>query len=219
MKNEFIQAMKKRYACKEFDIDKKINSKDFNFIMEAGRLSPSSFGFEPWQFLVFTDPLEKKSVTEFAWGGRDRAVGASHFVVALTKKNDMRYDSDYLNEFMRNIQNLPEDVIEMKTNFFKDFQEKDFNLFESERALSDWTDKQSYIAMGNMLTAGAIAGIDSCPIEGFHKEKTEKILSEKFKIDMNKYNLSYMIAFGYAKDPSNQFPKTRRNIEDVVKFI
>ena len=219
MKEKFIEAMNRRYACKEFDIEKKITDEDFDFILESGRLSPSSFGFEPWQFLVITDPKMKEEVTEFSWGGRDRATGASHFIVALTRKGDMKHDSEYLNNFMRDVQKLPEDVIEMKTKFFKDFQEEDFKLLESERALSDWAAKQSYIAMGNMLTAGAIAGVDSCPIEGFHKEKTEKVLAEKFNVDMEKYNLSYMMAFGYAKDPENKFPKTRRKQEDVVRFL
>ncbi|GLI55259.1 NAD(P)H-dependent oxidoreductase [Propionigenium maris DSM 9537] len=219
MKKEFIEAMNRRYACKEFDIERRITDEDFNFIMEAGRLSPSSFGFEPWQFLVITDPKMKEEVTEFSWGGRDRATGASHFVVALTRKGEMKHDSEYLNNFMRGVQKLPEEVIEMKTNFFRDFQEKDFNLLENERTLSDWAGKQSYIAMGNMLTAGAIAGVDSCPIEGFHKEKTEKILAEKFDIDMERFALSYMIAFGYAKDPENKFPKTRRGMEDVVRYL
>lgn len=219
MKEKFLEAINRRYACKEFDINKKITDNNFNFILESGRLSPSSFGFEPWQFLIMTDPKHKSDITEFSWGGKDRASGASHLIVVLTRKYDMKYDSKYLNDFMRNIQKLPEDIIEMKTKFFKDFQEEDFKLLESKRALSDWADKQSYIALGNMLTAGAVIGADSCPIEGFHKEKTEKILSEKFNIDMDKFNLSYMVAFGYAKDPNNKFPKTRRPLEDVVTFF
>ncbi len=219
MKEKFIEAMNRRYACKEFDVTKIISDEDFNFIMETGRLSPSSFGFEPWQFLVIRDPKQKSDITEFSWGGKDRASGASHLVVVLTRKADMRYDSKYLNDFMRNTQKLPEDVIEMKSKFYEDFQKNDFKLLESERTLSDWADKQSYIALGNMLTAGAIVDVDSCPIEGFHKEKTEKILADKFDIDMNKFNLAYMVAFGYAKDPSNKFPKTRRPMEEVVKYL
>jgi len=218
MKEKFLEAMNTRYACKEFDVEKKISDKDFNFIMEAGRLSPSSFGFEPWQFLVFTDPQKKLDITEFSWGGRDRATGASHFVVALTRKNDMRHDSKYLNDFMRDVQKLPEDVIKMKTGFFKGFQENDFKLLENEKTLIDWASKQNYIALGNMLTAGAIVGIDSCPIEGFDKEKTEKILAEKFNINMNKFDLAYMVAFGYAKNPEKH-EKTRREIKDVFKFM
>lgn len=219
MKKEFLAAMNRRYACKEFDITKTISKEDFEFILEAGRLSPSSFGFEPWQFLVITDPQKKLDVTEFSWGGRDRATGASHFIVALTRKADMRHDSEYLNNFMKDVQNLPEDVVEMKTGFFKAFQESDFKLLESKRSLSDWANKQSYIAMGNMLTAGAVINVDSCPIEGFNKESTEKVLEEKFGIDMNNFDLSYMMAFGYAKDPENKFPKTRRKMEDIVTYL
>lgn len=217
MKKQFLEAMNTRYACKEFDIEKKISDEDFNFILETGRLSPSSFGFEPWQFLVIKDQQKKLDVTEFSWGGRDRATGASHFVVALTRKGDMKHDSEYLNNFMRDVQKLPEDVIEMKTGFFKGFQENDFKLLENEKTLADWAGKQAYIALGNMLTAGAIIGADSCPIEGFDKEKTEKVLAEKFDIDMDKFDLAYMAAFGYAKNPAKH-EKTRRKMEDVVKF-
>jgi nitroreductase len=218
LKEAFLKAMKERYACKEFDINKKISKEDFDFILEAGRLSPSSFGFEPWQFLVITNPEKKIEVTEHSWGGRDRATGASHFMVVLTRKGDMRHDSEYLNKFMKEVQKLPEEVIQMKTKFYRDFQEEDFNLLENHRALSDWAAKQSYIALGNMLTAAAFIGINSCPVEGFHKEKTTEILAEKFGVDTDKFDLAYMVAFGYEKRPQ-EFPKTRRPIEDVVKYF
>jgi len=218
MENKFLKAMKERYACKEFDIEKKINKEDFDFILEAGRLSPSSFGFEPWQFLVITNPEKKLEVTEHSWGGRDRAVGASHFMVVITRKNDMKNDSEYLNTFMKDVQKLPEEVVELKTKHFGDFQREDFKLFESDRALADWASKQSYIALGNMLTAAAYIGINSCPIEGFNKEKTNKVLAEKFGVDIEKFDIAYMAAFGYEKRPQ-EFPKTRRPIEDVVKYF
>ena len=48
---ELLQAFHFRYACKHFNPNKKISDKDFQTILETGRLSPSSFGFEPWQFL------------------------------------------------------------------------------------------------------------------------------------------------------------------------
>lgn len=217
MKDLFLKAMRERYACKEFDIEKKISKEDFDFILEAGRLSPSSFGFEPWQFLVITSPEKKLEVTEYSWGGRDRATGASHFMVVLTRRGDMRHDSKYLNDFMRNVQRLPEEVIELKTKFYRDFQEEDFKLLEGSRTLTDWAGKQSYIALGNMMTAAAYRGINSCPIEGFHMEKTTHILAEKFGIDVDKFDLAYMVAFGYEKRPQ-EFPKTRRPIEDIVKY-
>ena len=81
----------------------------------------------------------------------------------------------------------------------------------------DWASKQSYIALGNMLTAAAMIGIDSCPIEGFIKEKAEVLLREKFGVDTEKYGLSYMVAFGYRKENPRR-SKSRRNIKDIITW-
>ncbi|NOQ78378.1 MAG: NAD(P)H-dependent oxidoreductase, partial [Gammaproteobacteria bacterium] len=56
MKEQFIEMMNFRHACKVFDENKKISDDDFQYILESARLSPSSFGFEPWHFLVVQDP-------------------------------------------------------------------------------------------------------------------------------------------------------------------
>jgi nitroreductase len=65
-----------------------------------------------------------------------------------------------------------------------------------------------------MLTSAAMIGIDSCPIEGFNRKNTERILKEQFGIDTEKFGISYMAAFGYRlKEPR---AKTRRPIGDVV---
>lgn len=52
----FLEAMKFRHACKIFDENKKISAGEFDFILEAGRLSPSSTGLEQWDFLVVQNP-------------------------------------------------------------------------------------------------------------------------------------------------------------------
>ena len=217
MKDKFLEAMWNRYACKEFDESRIVGKEDFEFILEAGRLSPSSFGFEPWEFLVITDPKRRLEATEHSWGGRDRAMGASHLLVVLNRKDDLRAGSEYLDGFMKNVQKLPQDIIEMKSGAFKNFQEDDFKILESERTLTDWAGKQTYIAMGNMLTAGSVIGVNSCPIEGFHREKTLEVLGEKFNVDTEKFDIAYMLAFGYAKGDA-PFKKTRREMGDFVHF-
>jgi nitroreductase len=68
-----------------------------------------------------------------------------------------------------------------------------------------------------MLTAAALVGIDSCPIEGFHQEKAENLLKEKFDVDTDKYGLSYMVAFGHRKEEPPH-PKTRRSLEEIVTW-
>lgn len=215
-KNEIIDAFRFRHACKEFDADHKISDEDFQYILETARLSPSSFGFEPWHFIVIQDTKLREKLKERAWGASLKLDTASHFVVCLAMKPTlMRHDSPYIKDFMRKVQQLPEEYVKMKGDFFKDFQEKDFDL-NTDRSLYDWAGKQTYIALGNMMTAAALIGIDSCPIEGFHPATAEAILSRELGIDLEKYGVSYMVAFGYRKN--NQGTKTRRPIEDIITW-
>lgn len=71
-KEEILNAFRFRHACKEFDSSKKISEDDFNFILETGRLSPSSFGFEPWKFLVLQNEAIREKLREVTWGAQDR---------------------------------------------------------------------------------------------------------------------------------------------------
>ena len=86
------------------------------------------------------------------------------------------------------------------------------------RLFFEWACRQSYIALGNMMTAAAMIGIDSCPIEGFDREPVEKILKEAGIITENHLSIACMVAFGYrAEDPSR--PKSRRAMDEVVEWV
>lgn len=218
-KNQLIlDAFKFRHACKQFDATKVVSEEDFNTILEAGRLSPSSFGFEPWKFLVVQDPKIKEKLYPVAWGAQNSFNGASHFVILLARKKiDTLYNSDYIMKIMTEVQKLPSNIAEERKGYFENFQRNDFKLLESDRALYDWASKQTYIAMANMLTTAAFLGIDSCPIEGFNIEAVEKILEENNIIDTKHFGVSVMASFGYRKN--EPYPKTRQSKEEVVQFV
>ncbi|KEK24532.1 NAD(P)H-dependent oxidoreductase [Bacillus gaemokensis] len=218
-KEEILKAYHFRHACKEFDSNRKISDEDFEFILETGRLSPSSFGFEPWKFVVIQNQDIRNKLLPVAWGAQKQLPTASHFVVILArKKEDMLYNSSYISNFMMNIQQLPEEIVTMKRGFYKEFQESDFHLLESERAMFDWASKQTYIALGNMMTAAAQIGIDSCPIEGFNKEKVEAVLKEEDIISEETFGVSTLVSFGYrAEEPKHN--KTRQTMDAIVKWI
>lgn len=215
-KEKILNAYKFRHACKLFDTEKKISDSDMQFILQSAQLSPSSFGFEPWHFVVVQDRGLRKKLKEQAWGATAKLDTASHFVICLTMKSPlMKYDSEYIENFMRDVQKLPENVIESKGKMYEVFQKSDFNLTD-ERKLFDWAAKQCYIPLGNMMTSAAMIGIDSCPIEGFNQEISNTILKEDLGIDTSLYGISYMVAFGYRVNEPR--PKTRRNISDFVTF-
>jgi nitroreductase len=214
---DILSAFQFRHACKQFDAEKKISAEDFDFILETGRLSPSSFGFEPWHFVVIQNPELRAKLREVTWGGQGTLPSASHFVVILCRKDDMRFDSAYIDNFMRTVQKLPADIVEKKRAKYQKFQESDFNLLESPRALFDWACKQSYIALGNMMSAAAMIGIDSCPIEGYDVRDAEAVLTAAGVLDREKYGLAVMLAFGYRINP--QPAKTRQTMTEVVTWV
>jgi len=217
-KEEILKAYKFRQAIKEFQKDKKISDEDFEFILETGRLSPSSFGWEPWKFLVIQNMELREKLKEFSWGAQRQLPSASHFVIILARKaSEMLPKSDYLQYISNEVNKLPEDIVKMKINFFDQFQQNDFDLTDN-RKIFDWVCRQTYLPFANMMTAAAQIGIDSCPIEGFNIQKIEEILTKEKLIDNSKFGVSAMLAFGYKKADLD-WPKTRRTIDEVVQWV
>ena len=217
MKNQFIETMMFRHACKTFDDNKKISDEDFQSILECARLSPSSFGFEPWHFLVVQDPELREKLKEFTWGAQGTLPTASHFVITLARTPEsMRFDSDYIEYMMAQVHHIPEEGRIKRKAFYQEFQEKDFNLVQSDKAMFDWAAKQTYIALANMMNAAAFMKIDSCPIEGFKEQQINQLLAEEFNIDTSLFKVAHMVAFGYRKDPQQE--KTRQPLYDIVSW-
>lgn len=216
IKGQVLNAMNFRHATKAYDPNIKISDKDFNYILEAGRLSPSSLGAEPWKFLVIQDPVLRKKMMDVAPGAVEKLETASHFVVILARIG-VRYDSEYLLDHMTTVQQFPADMLEMITEQYKKFQTGK-GLLDNNRALNDWSAKQTYIALGNMLTAAAMIGIDSTPMEGFHGEKLDALLESEGLFEKGTYSTSVLAAFGYRKqDPKR--PKTRKPLKKLVEWV
>lgn len=217
-KQEILSAYQFRHATKEFDPEKKISDEDFAFILETGRLSPSSFGFEPWRFVVIQDQELREQLKPVSWGAQKQLPTASHYVVMLARTaEDMVYDSKYIEHINRDVKNLPEEAYEAISGFYKTFLESDFKLLGNDRAMFDWAAKQVYIALGNMMTAAAQIGIDSCPIEGFDQEKVQAILEKEGVLEDGNFEVAVMVGFGYRVNEPR--PKVRQNMDDVVKWI
>lgn len=214
-KQQVLEAFHFRSACRKYDTSKKISKEDMDYILELGRLSPSSVGSEPWKFLVLQNPDIREKIAPFSWGIKHPMEEMSHLVVILAKKN-VRYDSDYLRDSLSK-RGLTAEQIEASIARYKSFQEEDMKLLESERTLFDWSTKQTYIALGNMMTGAALIGIDSCPIEGFHYETVNQILAEEGLFNLNEYGIACMVTFGYRAQDIKK--KSRKAAEEVIEWI
>ncbi len=214
---QILKAYHFRHACKIFDADKKIETKDFETILETARLSTSSFGFEPWRFLVVQDESLREHLKPFTWGAQNTLPTASHFVIILARKAPtLLADSDYITHMMVDVHHIPKEAAEARRAKYKVFQEADFDLLSNPRCTFEWANRQCYIALANMMTSAAMLGIDSCPIEGFEAKEIEKVMRDNFDIDTEIFGVSVMVAFGYRKEPQKE--KTRQTMEEICKW-
>jgi len=217
-KEQILDVFRFRHACKKFDPSRAVSKEDFATILESARLSPSSFGFEPWKLVILTDEALKQKLYPFAWGAQKSLDGASRFVILLARKTaDMIYSSEFITHMIRDIQHNPPDVEAQRREKFRTFQQDDFELLESDRAMFDWAGKQTYIALANMMTTAAYLGIDSCPIEGFQRREVDDLLVKEGVFDPEHFGVSVMVSFGYrAEEPHRA--KTRQSIEDILIY-
>lgn len=215
LRNEILDAHRKRFATKAFDSTKKITVKDWGTIIESGRLSPSSFGYEPWKFLLVKNEQVKAGLKEIAWGAKNSLNGASHFLIVLARKN-VTATSNHVRHMVEDVFGATYSETSASITNFDRFQKIDFAL-NNERNLFDWSSKQTYIALGNMMTTASVLGIDSCPIEGFNRSKVEKFLADNAVIDLDEFGVSYMAGFGYR---AQDIPvKKRQKLAEVYSEV
>ncbi len=220
VKQQVLEAYGFRHACKLFDASKKIDEADMDYLLETGRLSPTSFGMQGVRMIVITDDALRAKLKPACWN-QNQIDSSSHLVVFTTRTQDLVPGSDWVKSRFAD-RGMPIEAQEAYYTRYAGFHQslKDqiagyfsrsfvnlfYNIFHHGRNAQDiyhWGAKQCYILMGNMMTAAAMIGIDSCPLEGFEKNKVEGIL----ELDTQKEEVVLICAFGYRQ---NDQPQKRR---------
>ena len=207
-----------RHACKAYDPARRISEDDFQTLLQAALLAPSSFGLEPWRLLVIERPALRQHIAEHAWGAGAKATDCSHVVAFIVQLEPLLSPaSGEPQRIFRERQRVEGQALEQRCKNFERFAKSDFALVGHPRAFYDWACKQSYIAMANMLTAAAWLGIDSTPIEGFELESMNAHLAREVPYNPEHYKLAVMACFGYRLGAPR--PKTRRTLEEAVQRV
>lgn len=219
MKNtstSIIDAAIWRSAIKVFDKERIISNDDFNSLLEVARFSPSSLGLEPWSIVVLQNEALRKAIRPYASGAQRQLDSASHFVI-FTIKKDLEAESEHFKHINLNVKKMDETAYLNFVSIIKAFQQKKQDLTDHRKRM-DWAGKQAYIALGNMMLAAALIGIDSCPIEGFVPNDVETVLEKEGVIDTKIEHITVMVAFGYRSSDSIP-PKTRRSLDEIVRVF
>jgi len=205
--NSIIDALQFRHACKKFDSQKKISSQELDTILEAARLSPTSFGMEAWKFLVLSSDEIRQKLRPACWD-QAQVTDSSHVIVILARPALADPSNEYvLKNFQR--RQLSDDVTQAYIEKYRIHMETE--VFPRMSAYA-WCSKQCYIGLSNIMTAAASLGIDSCPMEGFEKDRVESIL----EIDTREFEVAVLVALGFRKE--DQTPRRRHGLGEMVEF-
>ena len=207
-----LSALDWRYATKVFDPAKKIPEETWKALEEALVLTPSSFGLQPWKFLVIQDPELRAKLRPHA-NGQAQVTDASHYVVFAMLKN-MRVE--HVENWVKRVAEVRHQTLESLINY----REHLINgIIDGHRSLhvNTWASDQTFIALGQLLFSAAMLRIDACPMEGFNKQAYDEILG------LGKRGLSSVVscAVGYRleSDKYSHLTKVRFEAKDVIEHI
>jgi nitroreductase len=210
--HQLLSALNWRYATKAFDPNRKIPAATWNTLQDALVLSASSFGLQPYRFIVVNDPATRGKLMPHAWGQR-QVVDASHFIVlaartAMTEAEIDRFLDRIVEVRGGNKESLAGYRQMMAGSLLGD---------DAKARIPHWAARQCYIALGNLLTSAALLGVDACPMEGFVPAEFDKILG----LPAQGYAAVVCCALGYrsAEDKYATAPKVRFPAGDLIKTV
>lgn len=203
------EALHWRYATKKFDSTRKIPPGTWAALEEALVLSPSSYGLQPWKFIVVDDPATREKLSGVSRGQR-QPVDCSHFVVFSARRN--LGDAD-INRFLDRIAEV-RGVARESLNGYGEVMSGNTSAARKTGHLDHWMGRQAYIALGQFMTAAALLMVDTCPMEGIEAPKFDEILG----LSALGYGTLCACAAGY-RSPDDKYAsqaKVRYRNEDVI---
>lgn len=207
--SEILQALNWRYATKEYDSSKKLSDKDFNELLEVIRLSPSSFGLQPYKFIVVENNELRNKVREKAWG-QSQVTDASHLIVFCAKKD---VTEEYIKEYIENMaqtRSISKDTLKGFEDMMLGFRKN-----HSNESVKEWAKRQAYIPLGMLLQAAAMKKIDATPMEGFDPKGVDEVLN----LDKDGLTSVVLCALGYRSenDKTSNYKKVRQHESKLIE--
>lgn len=213
---DLLTVAKTRYTTKAYDATKKIPQEQFECLVEILRLTPSSINIQPWHFFIADHDLAKQRIAKALVGkyayNAPKVLDSSHTILFCTK-------ADISEQHLADL--LQQDDLSGR---FKDEKAKQgqkesrsgyVSYYRNEKGdIQRWAENQTFIALGQMLLAAGIEGIDATPIGGFD----EAILTEELGLTEKNLIPSIIMTLGYRSDVdfNAKLPKSRLSQKDVI---
>ena len=170
---QFLASLEWRYATKAFDT-RKLPEATWAALEESLRLTPSSYGLQPWKFIVVNDPAFRAKLRPVSWN-QSQVTDASHLVVFARRTEVTETD---VNEFFNQmVSERHADATKLEP--YRQMMLGGVVKGKDASAQKDWAARQLYIALGQLMGAAAAMAIDTCPLEGIDPDAYTEILGLK----------------------------------------
>lgn len=210
------EALSFRHATKKFAADKRISDEHMQLILEAARLAPSSYGFEPWNIIVAQDEALREALKQHCMMNGAR-FEASHMLIFTAKTGlELTRKGGHIDHALKDVLRMNAVARLAYKTFWKKWAKNNFRLMRAEGDLHAWAARQAYIALGFSMFAAAELRIDSCPIEGFDIDGAAKVLTNYKLIDPAKDQPVVLLALGYRAEQPHQ--RHRRDLDEIVQW-
>jgi nitroreductase len=206
-----LSRMHWRYSPKSFDAGKKIPEATWEAIARALVLTSSSYGLQPWKFIVARDPALRETLRAASWNQR-QVTECSHYVVLAAR---VEMDEAYVERYIQSVVNARGVAIESLAGLRKSIL-GDVVYGARSKIVVEWATRQVYLALGNLLTSAAVLSVDACPMEGFDPAKYDEILGLKD----SPYRATVACALGYRNpsDPLGKMAKVRFAPGEILDY-
>jgi nitroreductase len=194
---QLLDSLNFRYATKRFDPARQIPDEEWDVLEQSLVLAPSSFGLQPWKFIVINDPELRGRLRQHSWN-QSQITEASRLVVFTTRTDLTEPDVDRFMTRLAAVQGRDPSTLEGYRNIVVSFASA-----MNREARHAWNARQTYIALGQFMTAAAVLGIDTCPIEGFDPAGYDAELD----LTDTGYATSVVCAAGY-RSPEDKYAGT-----------
>lgn len=189
--NTLLVGLHWRYATKKFDPAKKIHPTVWSALEEALVLTPSSYGLQPYRFVVVGDPELRKKLRAVSWD-QPQVTEASHFVVFAARLAITEKDVEEFVGLIAATRGSPRSALQG----YYDMMVGDLVKGPRNAWIREWAARQTYIALGNLLTSAALLGVDACPMEGLDPARYDEILG----LTAKGFGTTNVCALGYRAD-------------------
>jgi len=205
-----LDALQWRYATKVFDPERRIPADLWSTLEQTLVLTPSSYGLQPWKFLVIQDPALRQELRPHSWN-QSQITDCSHLVVLLSQRSIGAADAERLIQATAAARSIEASSLDGYRNMIQ------IDLIDGPRhqIIERWSSNQVYIALGNLMTAAALLSIDTCAIEGFSPPDYDRIL----KLEDSDYRSCVVCACGYrsADDKYASLAKVRYAASELIE--